>query len=142
MILNLSHRPLISPLFYARNLNTVDLWLPATSTSEKILKFLRQMLRTILRLFWSDSEVKVYCLDPIDKQPSSLNWQVFIWAVFLACWLASAGDGRRCSSSLRSCGNSIQGWPPTPPTGHQAHTCKQGRTPLASTVPTLWMSQK
>ena len=44
--------------------------------------------------------------------------------VFLACWLASAGDGRRCSSSLRSCGNSIQGRPPTPPTGHQAHTCK------------------
>ena len=62
--------------------------------------------------------------------------------VFLACWLASAGDGRRCSSSLRSCGNSIQGRPPTPPTGHQAHTCKVA-PPLASTVPTYgWVRNK
>ena len=145
MILNLSHRPLISPLFYARNLNTVDLWqraLPATSTSEKILKFLRQMLRTILCLFWSDSEVKVYCLDPIDKQPSSLNWQVFIWACFFGLLVSICRWRKKVQlepQELRKFHPRAASYPSYRAPG----THLQGRTPLASTVPTYgWVRNK
>ena len=100
MILNLGHQPLISPLFYARNLNTVDLWQRSveqpTSTFEEIKSLTTGGGRE--QSFWL-REVVVYCFfDLIEKQPSSLNWQVFILGgAFFGRWLASAGDGRRCS---------------------------------------------
>ena len=107
MILNLSHQPLISPLFYARNLNRVDLW----------------HCRGNFHI-WRNSKVWPrgeggrgcnfvfhlrFCgllLRP--KQPSSLNWQVFIrWHILPLVSILRRWRKRRCSI-----GNSILGRPP------------------------------
>ena len=126
MILNLSHQPLISPLFYARNLNRVDLW--HCRGNFHIWRNSKVWLRGeggIACNFVSHLRFCGLLLRP--KQPSSLNWQVFIrWHILPLVSILRRWRKRRCSI-----GNSILGRPPPP--SHPSRA--EGHQPICHLLP-------
>ena len=112
MILNLSHQPLISPLFYARNLNRVGLWhcrgnFHIWRNSKVWLRLRGEGGRACNSVF----QLRFCGLLLRPKRPSSLNWQVFIrWYILLLVSILRRWRKRRCSI-----GNSILGPPHHPP---------------------------